>query len=178
MSATRCQYWSTATSQSLLHQRILSYPEDGDSGCPVFGKVSIASSSANTLLPRQKLGRGIRLLKGLNRFFISEYSLTEMTGSNITYIFFDVSIASSSANTLLREGTRPRRWQGGEVSIASSSANTLLPVFYYQVAVDVFRVSIASSSANTLLRGWHGYDRNRNGPESQSLLHQRILSYV
>ena len=159
-------------SQSLLRQRIPSYTAEAAQQRAETGKVSIASSSANT--------------------FLRNPSLVPTSRSS-------VSIASSSANTFLP------RWAGATtscstVSIASSSANTFLPGPAGR-GLAGHAVSIASSSANTFLRGVGPFDTidvfislNRffvseylptllppalslERVPSQSLLRQRIPSY-
>src|SRR5208337_2414535 len=113
------------TSQSLLHQRILSYAFWTGSRA-TRDSVSIASSSANTLLQWQLRYPGTQWER-LNRFFISEYSLT----------------------TLQRARSSP-------TSIQSQS------LLHQRILSYVARLYLSTSRQ----------------PGSQSLLHQRILSYM
>src|SRR5271157_158914 len=105
--------------------------------------VSIASSSANTLLPISCNRLSRNRCRCLNRFFISEYSLT------VLHDAAEGSVNGPSQSLLHQrilsyEDLRRLLWLGrGEVSIASLSANTLLRAVAGKVVLDQEDVSIA-----------------------------------
>src|SRR5271157_5052783 len=138
-------------SQSLLHQRILSYAITG-TWEGIIEKLCLNRFFISEYSLTSALDDALRLVwESLNRFFISEYSLT-------------VSVPADQCG---KDGSLNRFF------ISEYSLTRKREVLAHRRS----SVSIASSSANTLLRGnYRGADDTVH-PESQSLLHQRILSY-